>query len=80
MVYTIGMSQCIHSKEYYENLEKLIKEGEELLQNVEDRRLYDEIKTNVDKLKVKLFKAKVSDSGINILMTPILTVKALKCY
>jgi ribosomal protein L16 Arg81 hydroxylase len=55
-----------NNKPYQDKLQELIKEGEELMQNVEDRRLYDEIKTNVDKLKVKLFRAKIDNEGINI--------------
>jgi ribosomal protein L16 Arg81 hydroxylase len=55
-----------NNKPYQDKLQELIKEGEELMQNVEDRRLYDEIKTNVDKLKVKLYRAKIDNEGINI--------------
>jgi ribosomal protein L16 Arg81 hydroxylase len=55
-----------NNKPYQDKLQELIKEGEELMQNVEDRRLYDEIKTNVDKLKVKLFKAKIDNEGVYI--------------
>jgi ribosomal protein L16 Arg81 hydroxylase len=55
-----------NNKPYQDKLEALIKEGEELMQNVEDRRLYDEIKTHVDKLKVKLFKAKIDNEGVYI--------------
>jgi hypothetical protein len=54
------------NRRYQEKLEALIKEGEELMQNVEDRRLYDELKTHIDKLKVKLFKAKIDNEGIHI--------------
>lgn len=61
------MSQSTHHKSYYENLEKLIKEGEELLQHdIKNPQLWDEINEIVTKLKFKSYKAKISDSGINI--------------
>ena len=58
------MSQSTN-KPYRDKLEKLIEEGEKLMLDTHDRRLYDEVKDSVDKLKVKLFKAKIADEGVN---------------